>query len=60
MLRLRKVLTAEELASNESNIDETWSPSTPITDQQITDIDISNVLYLLFYIIQEVNLMPSI
>ena len=39
MLRLRKVLTAEELASNESNIDETWSPSTPITDQQITVID---------------------
>jgi len=39
MLRLRKVLTAEELASNEENIDETWSPSTPITDQQITVIE---------------------
>jgi len=39
MLRLRKVLTAEELASNESNLDEEWSPSTPITDQQITVID---------------------
>ena len=39
MLRLRKVLTAEELASNEANIDETWSPSTPITDQQITVIE---------------------
>lgn len=39
MLRLRKVLTAEELASNESNIEEEWSPSTPITDQQITVID---------------------
>jgi len=39
MLRLRKVLAAEELASNESNIDESWSPSTPITDQQITVIE---------------------
>jgi len=39
MLRLRKVLTAEELASNESNLDESWSPSTPITDQQITVIE---------------------
>ena len=39
MLRLRKVLAAEELASNESNVDESWSPSTPITDQQITVID---------------------
>tara|TARA_Y100001938_G_scaffold151098_1_gene245960 strand:- start:1776 stop:2729 length:954 start_codon:yes stop_codon:yes gene_type:complete len=39
MLRLRKVLTAEELASNNENIDESWSPSTPITDQQITVID---------------------
>ena len=39
MLRLGKVLTAEELASNETNLDEDWSPSTPITDQQITVID---------------------
>lgn len=39
MLRLRKVLAAEELASNESNLEEEWSPSTPITDQQITVID---------------------
>ena len=39
MLRLRKVLTAEELASNESDLDEGWSPSTPITDQQITVIE---------------------
>ena len=39
MLRLRKVLAAEELASNESNLDEGWSPSTPITDQQITVIE---------------------
>tara|TARA_R100001509_G_scaffold164543_1_gene142554 strand:+ start:2491 stop:3447 length:957 start_codon:yes stop_codon:yes gene_type:complete len=39
MLRLRKVLTAEELASNETNLEEDWSPSTPITDQQITVID---------------------
>ena len=39
MLRLRKVLAAEELASNESTLDEDWSPSTPITDQQITVID---------------------
>ena len=39
MLSLRKVLTAEELASNESNLEEEWSPSTPITDQQITVID---------------------
>ncbi len=39
MLRLRKVLTAEELASNESNLEEDWSPSTPITEQQITVIE---------------------
>ena len=39
MLRLRKVLTAEELASNESTLEEEWSPSTPITEQQITVID---------------------
>ena len=39
MLRLRKVLTAEELTSNESTIEEEWSPSTPITEQQITVID---------------------
>ena len=39
MLRLKKVLTAEELASNESNLEEEWSPSTPVTDQQITVID---------------------
>lgn len=39
MLRLKKVLTAEELASNESNIEEDWSPSSPITDQQVTVID---------------------
>jgi hypothetical protein len=39
MLRLRKVLTAEELASNSSNLEEEWSPSTPITEQQITVID---------------------
>ena len=39
MLRLRKILTAEELASNEANLEEDWSPSTPITDQQITVID---------------------
>ena len=39
MLRLRKVLTAEELASNESNLEEEWSPSTPITEQQITVIE---------------------
>ena len=39
MLRLRKILAAEELASNESNLEEDWSPSTPITDQQITVID---------------------
>ena len=32
-------MAAEELASNESNVDESWSPSTPITDQQITVID---------------------
>ena len=39
MLRLRKVLTAEELASNESTLEEEWSPSTPITEQQITVIE---------------------
>ena len=39
MLRLRKVLTAEELASNDGNLDEEWSPSTPITEQQITVVD---------------------
>tara|TARA_Y100001938_G_scaffold149766_1_gene237848 strand:- start:1300 stop:2268 length:969 start_codon:yes stop_codon:yes gene_type:complete len=39
MLRLRKVLTAEELASNESTLEEEWAPSTPITEQQITVID---------------------
>jgi len=39
MLRLKKVLAAEELASNESSLDESWSPSTPITDQQITVIE---------------------
>lgn len=39
MLRLRKVLAAEELASNESNLEESWSPSTPIKDQQITVIE---------------------
>ena len=39
MLRLRKVLAAEELASNESSLDEGWSPSTPITEQQITVIE---------------------
>jgi hypothetical protein len=39
MLRLRKVLTAEELASNSSNPEEEWSPSTPITEQQITVIE---------------------
>jgi len=38
LLRLRKVLTAEELASN-THTEEDWSPSTPITDQQITVID---------------------
>jgi len=38
MLRLRKVLTAEELASN-THTEEDWAPSTPITDQQITVID---------------------
>ena len=39
ILRLRKVLTAEELASNESTLEEEWSPSTPITEQQITVIE---------------------
>jgi hypothetical protein len=39
MLRLRKVLAAEELASNERAIEEDWAPSSPITDQQITVID---------------------
>jgi len=39
MLRLRKVLTAEELASNESTLEEEWSPSTPVTEQQITVIE---------------------
>lgn len=39
LLRLRKVLTAEELASNTHTAEEDWSPSTPITDQQITVID---------------------
>jgi hypothetical protein len=39
MLRLRKILTAEELASNEGNLEEDWSPSTPITEQQVTVID---------------------
>jgi len=38
MLRLRKVLTAEELASN-THTEEDWAPSTPITEQQITVID---------------------
>ena len=38
LLRLRKVLTAEELASN-THTEEDWTPSTPITDQQITVID---------------------
>tara|TARA_R110000824_G_scaffold269847_3_gene458309 strand:- start:319 stop:1266 length:948 start_codon:yes stop_codon:yes gene_type:complete len=38
LLRLRKILTAEELASN-TQTDEDWAPSTPITDQQITVVD---------------------
>ncbi len=39
MLRLKKVLAAEELASSEAALEEEWAPSTPITDQQITVID---------------------
>ena len=40
ILRLRKVLTAEEANSEAADSDDNWTPSEPITDQQINVIDL--------------------
>ncbi len=40
ILRLRKVLTAEEANSEAADSDENWTPSEPISEQQINVIDL--------------------